>query len=213
MKTKLQGRRLDFRKILLGLLAGLTLAAVTWGVGLFRFAAAIPIEVRDKTTQTGAIVVLTGGSGRLSEGLELLAAKMAGKLFISGVYLGVDVNKLLELSQRAPEGFECCVEIGHSADDTTGNAAETAAWARRRGVNSIRIVTSNYHMPRSLLEFRQALPEAAFIPHPVFSRFVKRDRWWAWPGTASLIVGEYNKFLLVWLRLRAGKLLNLGGSS
>ena len=177
---------------------------------MFAFAAAIPVRVEDAATRTDAIVVLTGGSGRLSEGLELLAGKFADKLFVSGVYRGIDVNKLLELSQRAPEGFKCCVEIGYSADDTTGNAAETAAWARRHGINSLRIVTSSYHMPRSLLEFREALPDAVFIPHPVFPTHVKRDLWWIWPGTTGLIIGEYNKFLLVRLRMLGVTLLVKG---
>ena len=206
MTTRPHKRRNKTRRAILGLLTVL-IVAIIWGVGLFRFAAAIPTEVEDSDTRTDAIVVLTGGSGRLSEGLELLARNLADKLFVSGVYRGVDVNKLIELSQHTPEEFNCCVEIGHSAGDTAGNAAETASWARRHKITSLRIVTSNYHMPRSLLEFREMMPQAVFIPHPVFSRNVKQDRWWTWPGTSTLIVGEYNKFLLVWLRMRGARLV------
>ena len=170
-----------------------------WIGGLFWFATLIPQGVTDATTRTDAIVVLTGGSGRLSTGLGLLAENRARKLFVSGVYRGLDVKTLLRLARATPDGLEGRVGIGEAVD-TTGNAAETAAWLLGQGFRSLRIVTSGYHMPRSLLEFRQVLPDATLIPHPVFPEHVKQDRWWAWPGTASLIVSEYSKYL--WARLR-----------
>ncbi len=182
------------------------LVAIAWGAGLFAFAAAIPSEVADTATRTDAIVVLTGGSMRLGAGLELLSREKARKMFVSGVYRGVDVAKLLEQSKATPEEFECCVSIGHSADNTAGNAKETAAWLEGQGFRSLRLVTSGYHMPRALLEFRHVLPDAELVLHPVFPDNVKRDRWWAWPGTSSLIVSEYNKFLIAWTRHLADRL-------
>ncbi len=189
------GRRRTRRKWRLGA-AAMVIALAVWGTGLFRFAETIPKAVADADAPTDAIVVLTGGRGRLSTGLDLLARQRAKRLFVSGVYQTVDVGKLFELSRNVSEELRCCVEVGHSADDTAGNAAETAAWVRKNGVRSLRIVTSGYHMPRSLLEFRRAMPGVTLVPHPVFSQHVKQQRWWAWPGTAILIIGEYNKFLL-----------------
>ena len=174
----------------------IVVALAVWGTGLFRFADTIPNAVADADAPTDAIVVLTGGHGRLSAGLDLLARQRAKLLFVSGVYQTVDVSKLFELSRNVSEELRCCVEIGHSADNTAGNAAETAAWVRKNGSRSLRIVTSGYHMPRSLLEFRRAMPGVTLVPHPVFTEHVKQKRWWAWPGTAVLIIGEYNKFLL-----------------
>jgi uncharacterized SAM-binding protein YcdF (DUF218 family) len=199
-------RRRPGRWVLLPMVA---MAAVitAWGFGLFRFAAAIPSAVADQATRTDAIIVLTGGSRRLSTGLKLLADDAASKLFVSGVYQGVDVTKLLEMSQRAPEELRCCVDIGHSAGNTAGNAAETAAWMADNGYRSLRLVTSNYHMPRSMMEFRHAMPDVVSVAHPVFPENVKWNKWWAWPGTASLIVGEYNKFLLAWVRHMRDRLL------
>ena len=191
-------RRRRARRILGYLAIAALIAATAWTVGLFRFAAAIPAQVADPTTRTDAIVVLTGGSGRLAAGLALLSEDRAEKLFVSGVYRGVDVAKLLEVSQQTPDEVTCCIEIGHSAGNTAGNAAETAAWVREQGYRSLRIVTSNYHMPRALLELRRVLPDAVLIPHPVIPESVKRERWWAWPGTASLMISEYNKVLLAW---------------
>ena len=81
-----------------------------------------------------------------------------------------------------------------------GNAAETAAWMRSRHYSSLRLVTSNYHMRRSLLEFSIALPEADVVPHPVAPNAVRLADWWRWPGTLALIVNEYNKYLFALAR-------------
>lgn len=178
-----------------------------WGYGLVRFAEAIPETVADADTSTDAIVVLTGGSERLSTGLQLLADNKAGKIFVSGVHESVDIAELLKTAGMPLEALEPRVETGHGAQDTAGNAVETAAWMRGHGYRSLRLVTASYHMPRSLLEFRFALPEATVIPHPVFPDHVKRERWWLWPGTTALIIGEYHKFLLAWLEHEASRVL------
>jgi uncharacterized SAM-binding protein YcdF (DUF218 family) len=179
----------------------LAAAFAAWTVGLFNFAAAIPQTVTEPDRKTDAIVVLTGGSGRLGEGLALLAAGKAEKLFVSGVYRGVDVKRLLAIFKNHPAGLESRISIGN-ATDTIENAAETALWVAAGGYKSLRLVTSDYHMARSLLEFRYAMPGIALVPHPVFSQHVKKKGWWRRPGTASLIIGEYNKYLLAWTRIQ-----------
>ncbi len=173
-----------------------------WVIGLFRFAGEIPDETADDDTRTEAAVVLTGGSQRLNAGLELLAGDRARRLFVSGVYRGLDVRRLLQILKRNPRDLEERISIGNAVN-TAENASETAAWTKTQGIRSLRLVTAAYHMPRSLLEFRNAMPGMTIVPHPVFPRHVKQDEWWAWPGTAVLITGEYNKFLLAWLRHRA----------
>lgn len=170
-----------------------------WLGGLMIFARSMPRDVADSDSKTDAIVVLTGGSERLTEGLALLAGGQARKLFISGVYRGVDITELFRVRRESPDEFACCVTLGHEADDTHGNAVETAAWMAEQGFTSLRLVTAAYHMPRSLLEFRRVLPEAEVIPHPVFPATFKRDDWWLWPGSARLMVTEYNKFLIAHL--------------
>lgn len=177
--------------------AALFLAAlvVIWGIGLLRFVAAMPDRVEDPGRLTDAIVVLTGGSERLGTGLALLAEKRARKLFVSGVYRGVEVSELLRLASRTPDEVECCVVLGYAADNTAGNAVETAEWMARENFHSLRLVTAAYHMQRSLLEFRAAMPNADLVPHPVFPQSVKSAEWWLWPGTAHLLVVEYTKFL------------------
>ena len=175
---------------------------LAWAVGLVWFARHLPSAVADPDRRTDAIVVLTGGQGRLQQGLDLLSARQADKLFVSGVYRGVEVAQLLEISQQAPGELACCVTLGYEADDTHGNAMESARWIGEQGFRSLRLVTATYHMPRSLLEFRRAMPEIEIVPHPVFSPRFKQEDWWRWPGSASLLATEYSKYLLASLGAR-----------
>jgi uncharacterized SAM-binding protein YcdF (DUF218 family) len=179
--------------------------AVIWVAGLVIFIAELPESVEQPARHTDAIVVPTGGSERLQEGMRLLIHGLAAKLFVSGV--NVD-TKIADLVASLPAGAEkppttlvdCCIVIGHVADSTLGNAAETAAWMKAEGFHSLRLVTADYHMPRSLLEFRRAMPDAEILVHPVFPDQVKRGSWWRSPGTANLLIGEYDKYLLALAR-------------
>jgi uncharacterized SAM-binding protein YcdF (DUF218 family) len=173
-----------------------------WTVGLFHFADSIPKSIKDSASRTDSIIVLTGGSGRLEEGLNLLELNMAKRLFISGVYQGIDVKALFRMFRRNPQDLETRIGIG-TATNTLGNATESADWITGKGFRSMRLVTAAYHMPRSLLEFKHAMPNAQIIAHPVFPAHVKVDEWWAWSGTAELIASEYNKFLFAGLRQKA----------
>ncbi len=195
------------------LAAALLLLAVAWLGGLVWFIASIPRESPDNgdpaaLERTDAVVVLTGGRGRLSAGLELLKANVAKKLFVSGVYESVEVKELLSLSQISPEKVKCCVALGYAAVDTIGNAFETADWMEEQGYRSLRLVTANYHMRRSLLEFAMIASRTTVIPHPVVSPNVHLTNWWLWSGSASLLVTEYNKYLIALLRYQLDKFLD-----
>jgi uncharacterized SAM-binding protein YcdF (DUF218 family) len=174
--------------------------AIVWGAGFVAFVQAITVIAEPTNAKTQAIVVLTGGSLRLEAGLSLLSAEKGKKLFVSGVHRGVDVEELLRISRNTPKALDCCIVLGYTADNTRGNARETAAWMKSERYTSMRLVTANYHMPRSLLEFRTAMPYAAIVPHPVFPSHVKLEAWWKWPGTAALLANEYSKYLLAWAR-------------
>ncbi len=170
-----------------------------WGIGLIKFDGVIPKSLDDGHAQTEAIVVLTGGSGRLDAGLDLLMKNPNSRLFVSGVYKGNEVRHLLKLSNLRPVDLGSRIAIGNAVN-TRENAAETAVWVESRQINSLRLVTAAYHMPRSLSEFRHKLPDVKIVAHPVFPQHVKQDRWWLFPGTAALVIGEYNKFILAWVR-------------
>lgn len=185
--------------------SGIVMLLGIWIGGLLLFVSLIPTEIVDSQSETDAIVVLTGGTARLETGFELLEHKRGKKLFVSGVYQGVDVARILEVSRRKPGEFSCCVNLGYAASSTAGNAVETKSWLRRENYRSVRLVTASYHMPRSLFEFRQTMPNVTIVPHAVFPPEFKREQWWAWPGTANLIATEYTKLLIAWLRhLRDG---------
>jgi uncharacterized SAM-binding protein YcdF (DUF218 family) len=174
--------------------------ALVWLGGFLSFAHGLPRSVEDMATVTDGAVVLTGGSARLDSGLDLVISGKVGKLFISGVHELTSIEELQRVLRRAPQVFDCCVVLGKSAEDTVGNAAETAQWATAEGYRSLRIVTGAYHMPRSLFEFRRAIPRMSLIPHPVFPDHVKLDDWWRWPGTTTLLASEYCKYIFTLAR-------------
>jgi uncharacterized SAM-binding protein YcdF (DUF218 family) len=180
----------------------LGIAVATWLVGLILFVnavGAIPEAADDRSTD--AIVVLTGGSERVSAGIDLLKRGHAKKLLISGVHPGLTLDQVLGNQVVSKDVRECCVILGHAAESTFGNADETLAWMDIEKYHSLRLVTSNYHMPRSLMIFHAILPQMEILPHPVAPDSVKLDDWWGRPGTASLLVTEYDKYLWAALRL------------
>jgi uncharacterized SAM-binding protein YcdF (DUF218 family) len=181
-------------------LAICVLGAQLWGTGWIAYATAIPTVVSDTTTQTDAIVVLTGGRGRVEAGVDLLQRGMAGQLFVSGAGGRTQPGDLLPDTRPLTSAVIAAITLGREAEDTPGNALETSAWVQRENIASIRLVTAAYHMRRSLLELQTAMPDTTIIAHPVFPSSVKSD-WWRWPGTASLIASEYTKFLVTWVRI------------
>jgi uncharacterized SAM-binding protein YcdF (DUF218 family) len=204
----------------------LLLVLVVWLGGFLAFAAAIPPKVHDTDKPVDAIVVLTGGDVRLAEGFALLDRGLAKKLLISGVSNGVDLPALLQTlngsAQPNPAVLECCVTLGYDARSTEGNARESLKWLSDNGFKSIRLVTANYHMNRSLLEFRRAMPGIEIVPNPVFPRQLQDPYWFARPGTLYLLFNEYHKYVAAAARAKindvgntlaglAGKLAAMAG--
>jgi uncharacterized SAM-binding protein YcdF (DUF218 family) len=183
-------------------------AAFLWLIGLVIFATHVgamtePVIGPD-LEPSDAIVVLTGGSDRVNTGLALLKAGKGKKLFISGVHPGLTFDSVFGGEPVTKELRDCCIVLGHAAESTLGNAGETLTWLVLENAHSIRLVTANYHMPRSLLVFRAVMPDVKIIPHPVIPESVKLDGWWARPGTASLLITEYSKYLWTALKLWIG---------
>jgi len=185
-------------------LASLVGVAALWSAGLVWFAATVPDRVEDPSSRTDAIVVLTGGSRRLGVGLTLLMQGQARKLFVSGVHRGVDVAELLRVARQSPAEVECCIVLGYTADNTSGNAAETARWMAEQGYRSLRLVTASYHMRRSLVEFQHAMPGVGIVPHPVFPDLFQPGDWWTRSPSVWLVVAEYTKYLATVARIALG---------
>ncbi len=185
-----------YRNYFLRLLILILVTFGFWSSGLIWFVSEIPTESQSDLSRTDAIVVLTGGAERLNEGLKLMDRnKLARRLFISGVARGVDIKTLLKVARHKPNDLNCCISIGYQADNTAGNAKETAKWMQANQFGSYRLITANYHMPRSLREFKAVLPDFNLIPHPVFPSVFKSDSWKTDFFALQIVVTEYNKFL------------------
>ena len=184
----------------------LLLILVVWLAGFLAFAASIPGTVRDPERQVDAIVVLTGGDVRLAEGFALLDRGLAKKMLISGVANSVDMPALLQTLNGAPQPtqavLDCCVTLGYDARSTEGNARESLRWLGENNFTTIRLVTANYHMNRSLLEFRRVMPQITITPNPVFPRQVQDPYWFAQPSTVFLLFNEYHKYLVAAARVK-----------
>jgi len=184
----------------------LLLVLVVWLGGFLAFAAAIPATVRNPDQPVDAIVVLTGGDVRLAEGFALLDKGLAKKLLISGVSSGVDMPALLQTlngsTQPSQAVLDCCVTLGYDARSTEGNARESLRWLGENNFTTIRLVTANYHINRSLLEFRRAMPGITIVANPVFPRQMQDPYWFAHPGTVFLLFNEYHKYLAAAARAR-----------
>lgn len=181
------------------LIAALCTLAILWAIGCLWFALSVATAaIPPLTEKTDAIVVVTGGSGRVEEGLKLLKGGVAPKLFISGVNKDVKVHELLR-----GEEANAAVTLGYEAVDTKGNADETAPWVRDNNIKSLRLVTSSYHIPRALLELQHQTPGVIILAHPVKTGQeydITAKSYWA------LTFEEYNKTLATWIRqAMAGK--------
>lgn len=186
------------RVVLLAMLAGVV--ALTLGFGCY--VTSLPTSEIAVHDRADGIVVLTGGSSRVSDGMELLAADRARRLLISGVRAG---NGRFDISRAMPEReglLTCCVDLGRFAVNTRGNAAEARRWASDRGFRSLIVVTSNYHMPRAISEFSHAMPTVTLIPYPVVGDQWRSEPWWTSGATARLLLTEYVKFLFAEARIR-----------
>lgn len=186
------------------------IGAIAFVLGFWNFAERVRVPAAEPERADG-IVALTGGSlERLSTGVRLLEERKGERLLISGVNRIVTDEELLDAALNVdPQLADCCIDLGRGAEDTLGNAAETAAWAREHNYTRLILVTDDYHMPRSHAELSLALPEAEIVPYPVRTRWTDPTLWRSDLGAASRIGAEYVKYLVI--RGREA-VLNLGKS-
>jgi uncharacterized SAM-binding protein YcdF (DUF218 family) len=187
---------------------GIIVLFTLWVSGLLWFVHLVPETVTDPVTKTDAIVVLTGGSNRLMTGIDLLEKGQANKLLISGVGEHATIGHLKSLSKEVDavqvQPLESRIVVGHLATNTNSNAVETAIWMEFERYRSMRLVTANYHIPRSILQFQDAMPGTIIIPHPVFPENFHLHQWWRSPGTARLLISEYSKYIALKCLLLTG---------
>jgi uncharacterized SAM-binding protein YcdF (DUF218 family) len=131
----------------------LALALIAYAIGFALFAMLLPGPAGDE--RTDAIVVLTGGSGRLDRGFDLIQRGLAGKMLISGVAPTVRPQELAAAYHVEPRLFACCITLGREAFDTRSNADEVSRWLQRWHSRSIRLVTNDIHMRRARFEIEK----------------------------------------------------------
>jgi uncharacterized SAM-binding protein YcdF (DUF218 family) len=163
------------------------LALLIYALGYAAFATLLPKPAGEE--RTDAIVVLTGGSGRLDRGFELMRRGLAQRMLISGVARTVRPEDLVAAYHVDPQMLECCIALDRESFDTRSNADEVARWLERRGYRSIRLVTNDLHMPRAHYEVAKRIPPGIAI----LVDAVPTD-----PDVRAIFV-EYNKYLLGWV--------------
>jgi uncharacterized SAM-binding protein YcdF (DUF218 family) len=197
LKTAVRRRRIGVLAVRLAVLAGI--ASI---IGFVVFLQRLPSEEVSLNRNADGIVVLTGGTSRITDALELLAAHRGKRLLITGVNPGTTTGDIARQVSDYGRVLACCVDLDYSALNTLGNAVQTRRWAQDRGFHSLIIVTSAYHMPRALAEISHQLPDVTLLPFPVVSDRLRIEPWWSNGATTRLVLSEYFKYLFAQVRMR-----------
>ncbi|MCW5681849.1 MAG: YdcF family protein [Xanthobacteraceae bacterium] len=208
-RERLARRRGFFFRFMVALSGALVVALVA---GFLVFLHDVRNAAAPMNARADGIVVLTGGAFRINDALELLSENRGQRLLISGVNPATTTE---ELKKKIPD-FDrlsaCCIDLGREAQNTTGNATETARWAEMHKFRSLIVVTSAWHMPRALNELQNEMPQMTLIPYPVVSLPLRDDYWWVNPQTVRLLVFEYLKYLASLARLQLEQALVTGNN-
>lgn len=178
------------------LLFAIVFIALAWGAGLLVFIGGLPAPADDRPAPADGVVVFTGGDDRVASAMALLNDGVGKRLLISGVNPSVTRPDLAAMWTGDQALFECCVDLGVEAQSTEGNATELDDWMREHGYRSLILVTSEFHMPRALLETRERLKDVAITPYAVASGHLGEDGRPHGAADWKRIGGEYTKYLL-----------------
>ncbi|HEY0435855.1 MAG TPA: YdcF family protein [Phenylobacterium sp.] len=183
-------------------LAAFLVLALIWLSGLAAFADRVQRSTPAALPgPADGIVALTGANSneRIAAAIGLLTERRGRRVLVSGVNREVTREQLRAASGAVRRIYDCCVDLGFTAADTVGNARETAEWARTMRFNRLIVVTSDYHMPRAMLELRAVLrpPGFALVTYAVPTEALKTRNWWRSPRASRLLVVEYCKYLAI----------------
>jgi len=134
---------------------------LVWVLGFIWFAGWLPEPA--PMERTDAVIVPTGGAGRIARGLDVVQTDSADTLLVTGVDPEVTPGEFAAEFEVPADVMDCCVTLGFAATDTRGNAQETKEWAEQNGIQSLRLVTSDWHMRRASIELRRELPDSVKV--------------------------------------------------
>ena len=157
--------------------------ALIYAIGFLYFAVTLPGPIG--RTETDAVLVPTGGPGRIGRGIEVIRDGEARRMFVSGVDPEVKPREFAAEFDVTQREMRCCVTLGYLAVDTRSNAGEAAQWLTSNDVRTVRLVTTDWHMRRAAAELRHSIPATV----AVIEDAVPSD-----PALGQLYL-EYNKLL------------------
>jgi uncharacterized SAM-binding protein YcdF (DUF218 family) len=159
---------------------------ILYALGFILFTVTLGRPAAADAERAEAIIVITGGKGRIERGIEVLAAGRARRLLVAGADPAVTKRDLVRRLGGHKRLVDCCVDLGSESVDTRSNAEEASRWLARRGYRSFRLITSDYHMRRARYDFREVLGDKyEIVPDAIRSE----------PHFTTLF-GEYNKYVL-----------------
>ncbi len=178
-------------------------------IELFRFKENILSFSKYNDQESSNIVILTGGTNRIKDGLNIIDGFQKFKIIdfkilVSGTGKGFTKSSLVK--QISPDFnrklIECCIFLDSVSKNTFTNAIETSKWARKNDVKEFILITSNYHMPRAILEFKNIMPNKIIYTFPITPKKHNIEKWLKSNETFSLILKEFCKYIVANLRIK-----------
>ena len=163
-----------------------SLIALVYALGFILFAVTLGRPAPRDAEPTEAAVVLTGGSNRIEHAITVLRDHQAKRLLVSGADPSVTKADIARRVGGSRTLLKCCVDLGSESVDTRSNAEEAGRWLAAHHFNSVRLITSDWHMRRAHYEFRKVLGGKYRI---------EADAVRSEPSFLTLF-GEYNKYVL-----------------
>ena len=155
------------------------------------------------------IVILTGGTNRIKDGLKIIedfkkSKKINYKILVSGTGMGFTKSSLKKKlgPNFNPKLIQCCVDLDSISKNTFTNASETFKWAKKNDIKEFILITSNYHMPRAILEFKNIMPKLKIYTYAIIPKKHNIENWLNSYETFNLIFTEYCKYIFASLRIR-----------
>ena len=175
-------------------------------IGLIEYKDKILSNITYISKKSSNIVILTGGTNRIKDGLKIVnkfekSSTFNSKILVSGTGKGFTKMSLAKNIDFDFNLIECCIELDSISTNTYSNAFETLKWVKKNNISEFILITSNYHMPRAFLEFKYRMPNLKIFTYPITPKKHNINNWLSSFQTFSLVLSEYCKFLVANLRI------------